>query len=343
MSRFARVSRIAFVGIFLTILVAPGAVMLVTPDEELVIVGEAKQPRPRPSGLRQMGPHLLAYHTWFNRSFGLRQAMLSINAKLNFALLHRSTSDKVAVGRNAWLFYTDDTELACSRHLRPFSDEQILYYRDLVRSHARWMREQGIHFIMIVGPDKHTIYPELLPLSMRSVGPTSRFEQLAAELARSAPEVDFIDMRPVLLADKATHQVYYRDDTHWNERGVFLAYREIVRHLEARFGPLGARTEEDFAWDQQMQVVGDLARMAGLTSQQETVPKLTPKRPWAATLRDKRGAPPRPGGPPPEASTDCSGAPLDRALLLHDSFGERFAWPLAELFGHMELSRHNFL
>jgi hypothetical protein len=40
-----------------------------------------------------------------------------------------------------------------------------------------------------------------------------------------------IDLRGPLMVEKARHQIYYRTDTHWNNRGAYVGYREIMSVL----------------------------------------------------------------------------------------------------------------
>ena len=76
--------------------------------------------------------------------------------------------------------------------------------------------------------------------------------------------VKAIDLRTALVAAAAHGEVYSKAETHWNDAGAYVAYREIVRELRAAGvrdtivpSSLEPRTELDEA---------DLDRLAGISS-----------------------------------------------------------------------------
>jgi len=80
--------------------------------------------------------------------------------------------------------------------------------------------------------NKHSIYPEHLPGSLRPVSEKRRLDQLLDYMgARS--DVRLIDVRPALLEAKKEKRVYHWTDSHWNDLGAYHAYRAVMERLEA--------------------------------------------------------------------------------------------------------------
>jgi SGNH hydrolase-like domain, acetyltransferase AlgX len=98
---------------------------------------------------------------------------------------------------------------------------------------ARDLRNQGLELVVLLVPDKHTVYHELLrtPLAP-SARPGERMDRL--ERALRAEGVSVVNLRPAFTAAAPPlltrgEYLYWRDDTHWNPRGVRLAAEEIAR------------------------------------------------------------------------------------------------------------------
>jgi hypothetical protein len=121
---------------------------------------------------------------------------------------------------------------------------------------SKWSAARGAHYVLVLIPDKNEIYPEELPPSGRSAHPTVR--KLILPLLRLA-KVDTVDPAAALIFAKRDGAVFFRSDSHWNDRGAYVTYRALVGDLRlpdmiARLSP--KETESEF--------VGDLPRLAGL-------------------------------------------------------------------------------
>lgn len=180
-----------------------------------------------------------------NRQFPFRDALMELHARMKIQVFGVTSSDRVTLGKDGWLFYAGERILENYRRLAPFSNEQLSRWRDLLVRRRDWLRAHGIPFLFFVAPDPQTIYPEYMPESLgRAPGP-SRLDQLLAYL-RAHSDLDVIDVRPVLLAAKQTIHVCYTTDSHWNQDAGFLVYQEIASWLRTRFPTMRTFTIADF-------------------------------------------------------------------------------------------------
>jgi hypothetical protein len=76
--------------------------------------------------------------------------------------------------------------------------------------------------------------------------------------------VTVIDLRASLRAAKRESVVYYKADTHWNTRGAYAAYQEILRVLAADFPEVSAKEWESLGPKAIDRTGFDMARMLGL-------------------------------------------------------------------------------
>jgi hypothetical protein len=92
---------------------------------------------------------------------------------------------------------------------------------------AERCRRRGMPLVVVLIPDKERVYAERVP-GVRQVAP-SALPRLEATLQASG--VSVINLLPVLREHSSRGELlYWRDDTHWNPRGVQWAVQMLVRH-----------------------------------------------------------------------------------------------------------------
>jgi len=203
----------------------------------------------------------------FNLALPSRVEVASLARRVYVDGLGVSPVAEVVMGTDGWLYYVGPAgEKLLDRHVRgraPFSEGELDRWRSFLVERARRFRSVGARYAFVIAPNKESIYPEHLPEWVGPrVGP-SRLDQLMARL-KSATDVTVIDLRPALLAAKKKSVVYYKTDTHWNTRGAYAAYREIVRVLAADFPALAARSWDSLGPTPIDRTGLDMARMIGL-------------------------------------------------------------------------------
>jgi hypothetical protein len=108
-----------------------------------------------------------------------------------------------------------------------------------------WLQKRGIAFYILAAPDKNTIYPEMLPDYPRRAGAPTRMDQLVSRLRAST--LEFIDPRGALIEAKKTYpKVYFEGDSHWTQRGAFVAYTMLMDRIRTRFPNVVAKTINDY-------------------------------------------------------------------------------------------------
>ena len=279
-------------------------------------------------------PGLFLYRlkAFIQDNFGFRTELVKLHATLCLSVLRSSPSGDVIVGKHGWLYQRSESALDDYRRVRLFTDAELGEWAAALEARHHWLAERGIAYVFAVAPNTHTIYPEHLPDWARPTAPQSRLDQLMERL-RQTP-VNAVDLRPALHAAKAGERLYNRTDTHWNERGAFVAYTELMRAAARHVPELTPLQRSDLSAHGVMVDGGDLAGALGLADAigeewlQLRLPTplaaITP--PWENQSRQLRvlSAPARNSrGPNP-------GAPS--AVVFHDSFGVWLTPLFAETF-----------
>ena len=176
---------------------------------------------------------------FYRDHFGFRNALIRAVALGKYHGLGPEVNDRIIVGKQGWLFYSKDERFLADRGLDPFSEPELDAWQQLLEKREKWFTDRGIPFLVVIPPDKQTIYPEYLPDEFRGFPTPSRLDQLISRLQQRNSPVRIVDLRPVLFEAKRHAQVYFKTDSHWNDDGAYVAY---VALLEAISKALPTRT-----------------------------------------------------------------------------------------------------
>ena len=338
--RTSRAADLALIAVFLVAIGLPAAA-LVFGWEAGYVLRENRNLRPWP-GLPTTRAELAAFpirfEAYFNDHFGFRSRLIRGLALTRVRALGVSSSAEVALGRDGWLFFGPPWLLDLYRAADPFTVDELEGWRACFQARRDWLAERGIPYLVVIPPDKCMIYPEQMPRYLRRLKRPTRLGQLLAYL-RAHSDLAILDLRQPLWAAKTKGDgpLYFRQDTHWNPRGAFVAYTEIVRALSAWFPAMRPLPIEDFRYLGAIGEESDLARMLGLAVEpsQEAL-MLVPRTPQA-----RPGPPivePPPGTPPilvPIVYQRRPDAGLPHAVIFRDSFSTLLIPLLSEHFGRI--------
>lgn len=134
---------------------------------------------------------------------------------------------KVIAGDDGWLVYTAEGDIDDYQKTSLFTEDELTRFQNNLDALSANYADRGIELIVVISPNKNTIYPERLPRQLPVLGSESRLDQAMAYLKGHGQE-QIIDLRPALLAAKRERQMYYATDTHWNDYGAYLAYAALL-------------------------------------------------------------------------------------------------------------------
>jgi len=334
--RIHRVTEIVLIVLFLGAISLPLAGKLL-PAEGAFALTENRRPAPLPTielGTPGWGWSILTFprrfERYWNDSFAFRWYLIRWHSIAKLAL-GISPSPKALVGQNGYLFYAAEQSVDYFRAVKPFTAHELVQWRAELEKRRAWLAERGIRYLVVVAPNKETIYPEFMPPALRPVRPQTRLDQLLKELAAHS-SVDVVDLRPALRRAKETQRVYHQTDTHWNDAGAMIAYGEILARLRPWFPELNS---EPLPGSTRIRATtgGDLARILALEDRfREERIEFVPSLPRRAQ---------RVGGDPAGSDDfvilECSTCGGPRVVMNQDSFNTNLAPLLAEHFSRIVL------
>ncbi len=277
---------------------------------------------PQPVSIPTLEKFPKLFDAYYKDYFGFRQPLIKLNSRIAYTWFGISTSENTILGQQGWLFYGEKNSINYYRGLNLFTLEQLQDWQKKLEFRRDWLAAQGIQFMFVIAPNKETIYSEYMPPRINRVQFQSRLDQLVTHL-KTHSSINVIDLRSTLLAEKKSHQVYLKTDTHWNLIGAWAGYRAVVNNLLVTMPNLQPHhlLLSDFNILSTHQPGGDLVNFLALGDliTEETV-SLQPK----FTARAKPAHIPAlstdlPSHQQPQA-TEIKQSQLPRALVIHDSF-----------------------
>jgi len=323
------------VALFLTVLTVPGLATLAGVDADAAR-GEHRDLAPAPE-LTATWPAVAAFPAaftaYFQDHFAFRGRLVRWQAAFRLLVLGVSPSPTVIRGKDGWLFYADDGALDDYLNTSPFSPAELETWTVTLQHAQDWLAARGVVYLFVIAPDKHVVYPEFLPDTIRRTGRVSRTDTLVAYL-RAHSSVPVLDLRPALVDAKRDARIYHRTDSHWNDLGAFAASQQILSRLRDVAGATwpGLAPDDPGAFERRdARVPGmDLAAMLGLEAWvSEDDPRLRPRRPAAHVVEP---AHPDAGNVGARIATEHPRASLPRAVVFRDSFGSTLVPFLSEHF-----------
>ena len=181
----------------------------------------------------------------------------------------------VVVGKEDWLFYTGEMSLRNYQKVDPLNISNIKKLLSMLNKIDEAVSSYGGTLLVVVPPDKSTVYPQYMPDEIPVIGTTTSLDRLI-ERAGVNSNFQLLDLRAALLNSSETSQVYYKTDSHWNCLGAYYAYEEIMGSLSKKYPNVQSYTLNDFEITYSRLEQFDIAKMMGVNIK-DNVPAFTPK------------------------------------------------------------------
>ena len=280
-----------------------------------------------------------AFEAYFNDHFALRNRLIHDYYLLKVNLFKQKIfpTQRVLIGKDGWWFSAGGgTVMEDYQRFPAHTNEELAAIRGNLEALNDLCVSRGVTFIVVVPPNKETVYAEFMPGSIPRIGEVSRLDQFL-DYGKAHGQTPILDLRQLMLAGKETHQIYLRTDTHWNDYGAYIAYSAVIDALQLRYPNMQPLTLQDFDVHKRLWA-GNLVYL--LTMQSEVKEEITELAPLfeqkAQTVEgnDRRTL--------LFTSTDQT---LPKALIFGDSFSftTAFAPFLAEHFGRTYIRHYGYL
>ncbi len=217
-----------FISIFFIVCLIPLLTMLIPADNDANTANEAA--RSTLSVKDENGNLNLSYLSdlsdTFDNSFGLRDKMISAYHKCIATIFGESAEDKVILGKDGWLFYTET--LDDYQRTNKMTDRELYSVSRTVELIDEYFAEKGVEFIFTVAPNKNSLYGDMMPSYYKKGEGLSNGEALSQILKDS--EVTYVDLLKLFRNENKV--LYMKTDSHWTTEGAGLAADAILKAAE---------------------------------------------------------------------------------------------------------------
>ena len=253
--------------------------------------------------------------TSVSTDFRWRSNLIELYSSFRFKIGDR-VYNTALVGKDSWIFYTGGNSIQDYQKTDGLDKNTFTVLTGKLSQLSQKLKEEGKILLVVIPPNKSTIYPQYMPDEIPVLGDKSRLDQFV-EQARLNDATNIIDLRPALLNASKMQNVYFKVDTHWNDVGAYYGYREILSLFSRYDSRLVPRPLSDYEYVRQGDLINpDLPLVLGIPPINEEYWTLMPKFPAQTThalniqLLD--------GGYISHVTGEDSGLP--KLLVFHDSF-----------------------
>lgn len=138
-------------------------------------------------------------------------------------------NEKVIEGREDWLFYYAENSVDYYIGNNILSDEEMENYASRVKRLSELCEKNGIEFQMIIMPNKEQVYSEYMP-SYKIENEYKRTQRLVDYIYETT-DIEVMYIFKELYEAKKCGQLYYKNDTHWNELGAFVGVQLLYERI----------------------------------------------------------------------------------------------------------------
>lgn len=255
-------------GIFIFILISPYIGWLIGVDIKLEEKRSlAEMPELSIEGIKDQ-KYFSSVEQYFNDHFSYRGMLIKLKNWIDYYVFHTSPSPKVHIGKDGWLYYfRTEHEYFRIDDCIPGERKRMLNLARELHYRERIVEASGRRFILIIVPDKTTIYPEYFGVERPDVRCYKNRYDLLLTYMKKYPVKNFVRLDNILVAAKKRQQVYYKTDTHWNYYGAMLASMAVLKHLAGKewmayFPRMEMRTKP-YAGDLSKMIALDIKEQAG--------------------------------------------------------------------------------
>lgn len=209
-----------------------------------------------------------------SESFVGKEQLLSSMGNIKFHVLGDRYFKGVINGYDNWIIYTGENSLNDYQNTHPFTADKIKSIRKRLKNLCATTTKNDIKLLILIPPNKNTIYPEYMPAEIPQINKKSRLDQVMS-VWENTDDCQVIDLRNTLLEAKTKNKVYNSTDSHWTDYGAFLAYKQLAQIFRYDFPSVKVRSISDYEL-RSVIFHGDLTSTFGYFDVQESAVRFEP-------------------------------------------------------------------
>lgn len=195
------------------------------------------------------------FEEFFSDRIGFRKEIIDINLKLRYKLTGKLYNDSFMPGQKGHWYYINNQVMDNFQYKAHMSANELENFSNTVQVMKNYANNSGANFIYMNCVNKETIYPEYF---LKGVNKPEEGTSMTEELLQYINEntdVDAFSTKDAMLDYKLNNKdlVYYKsyDGSHWNNKGAYIGYLELMKHVKRYLPDIKILKEnEDFEFEE---------------------------------------------------------------------------------------------
>lgn len=148
-----------------------------------------------------------------------------------YKVFNKSTlPGQVIIGKNGFTFMSMQVRDRLHNYKEYHNKNSLKNFTNNLLNTQKENNKKNIKFIYVVGPNKTTVYKDMLPKWYNTPTNKNSTDQIFEEL--DLKSVNLLDLRKTLISHRAQNKfLYYKNDHHWNELGALIGFESTLDFL----------------------------------------------------------------------------------------------------------------
>ncbi len=176
-------------------------------------------------------------------NFGFRTMFINMNSQISKDIFHTSGVDSVVLGNQGYLYYADTVnDYLGIISLNEREQFNIIHSLELIQENVQ---SKNAKFLFLIAPNKNSLY-DYMPYNYVKVSEKGNADKILEQLKN----VNTIDL--FSLFHNQSEELYHKLDSHWNNKGAYLVFQEMMENLSKetdKYADVSVERRKDFAGD----------------------------------------------------------------------------------------------
>lgn len=165
---------------------------------------------------------------YFSKTFTLRNELIATDAKIMKVLFKQSDNDKIIVGKEGWLFFSETLDdYQGVKTITKRGAHNIARTIELIQ---KVMENSGSDFVFTIAPNKNSLYPQYMPDNIKKLSDTKNYDLVKDAMKNY--NIKYFDLFEFF--GNKDEVLYCKTDSHWNNKGAAITCTELLKRLNKR-------------------------------------------------------------------------------------------------------------
>ncbi len=178
------------------------------------------------------------FERWFSQNFGFRNHLIKTHNQILYSLLKESPTsgagEGLILGEEKQIYGIDDIR-SYIQLSQPFAWDKMDAIGSALAELQGLLRNRGITFIVLLTPNKASLYPEYMPRSLRHIskyGENENYNIYRDTLIKY--KINTVDGVQILksIKEDSVYPLFPRGGFHWNDLGAFYVLQKLMAKIE---------------------------------------------------------------------------------------------------------------